>query len=661
MRAEPRNFDALHMLGVARLQSDDAAAAAELIEQAVRLQPSTAPAWRNLASARRALGQVAGAADALQQCVELTGGDAATLAALGELNLEAGRMQLARAAFAGVLATQPQDLGARVGLGICERELGQTAQAVQHFQTVLASDPGHLRAANNLGIAWLGQGQNQQALQQFDRVLVMAPTHAPAHNARALALWNLKRLHDAEAAYGRAIELEADYAEALTHRAALRTARGHHAGAKTDLQRSLALQPERADTHNGMGVLLAAQRQYAAAIDCYHQALRLQPGLVQAAINLGVAEAALDHLPQAMEAYDRAVAARAQCAPRETAMAYANRSALWMRMRRQSEAAADAQASLSFDSQQPYQAGNVFYLKQTLCDWTGREAAAKQLTDDALQGGSLATPFVMLAVTDDPAVQLQAARSFAAGLVVDLVAEVDPALQPRTAKPVAPDAVGDGTAALRPDHLRRIRVAFVSADLHEHATSHLIAGLIESLDKKRFESVALSYGPLNGDRYQQRLQRAFDRFVDIRDQSDAQAASTMRSLGIDIAIDLKGYTHNGRIGIFSHRAAPVQVSYLGFPGTSGLPQMDYLLADATTVPDDLTPHFSEQIVRLPDSYQCNDAARAISSRAFSRSELGLPQTGFVFCCFNNSYKITPEVFDIWMRLLSNVECSVLWL
>ncbi|MDQ2779981.1 MAG: tetratricopeptide repeat protein, partial [Pseudomonadota bacterium] len=585
LRTEPRNFDALHMLGVARLQSGDAADAARLIAQAVALQPRMALAWRNLASARRAAGQVAGAADALQHCVDLGSNDAVTLGALADLNLEAGRHSIARSIFARMIAAQPQDLDARIGLGICEREIGRTAQAAEHFEAVLAANPGHLKAANNLGINFLAQGDNEHALKQFDRVLVTAPTHAPAHNARGLALWNLKRLPEAEAAYGRAIELDAGYAQALTHRAALRTARGHHAGAAADLQRSLQLQPDRADTHHGMGVLLAAQRHTAAAVESFHEALRLRPDFIQAEINLGAAEAVLDHLPQAMQAYDRAVAAHGKCAPREAAMAYANRSALWLRLRRPAEAMTDAIASLTLDPQQPYQAGNAFYLKQMLCDWSDREAAVSRLIDDAARAGSLATPFVMLTVTDDPAAQLAAARAFVANLTADPALPKLPGNTPRT------------------EPMQRLRVAFVSADLHDHATAHLIAGLVENLDKQRFESTAVSYGPLNGDHYQQRLRRAFEHFVDIRTQSDEQAAATMRGMGIDIAIDLKGYTHDGRVGIFSNRAAPVQVSYLGYPGTTGLPQMDYVLADAVTVPPQLALHFSERVVRMPHSYQ----------------------------------------------------------
>jgi predicted O-linked N-acetylglucosamine transferase (SPINDLY family) len=188
-----------------------------------------------------------------------------------------------------------------------------------------------------------------------------------------------------------------------------------------------------------------------------------------------------------------------------------------------------------------------------------------------------------------------------------------------------------------------------------------MAELFESHDKERFELFAFSFGPDSQDEMRQRVSRAFDRFIDVRFMSDMEVARMARELEIDIAIDLKGYTQDARPGIFSYRCAPVQVNYLGYPGTMGAEYMDYLIADKVLIPAESQTHYTENIVYLPHSYQVNDTKRVISDRTFTKAELGLPETGFVFCCFNNSYKITPTTFDSWMRILKAVEGSVLWL
>ncbi|MBK9656187.1 MAG: hypothetical protein IPO66_12260 [Rhodanobacteraceae bacterium] len=208
---------------------------------------------------------------------------------------------------------------------------------------------------------------------------------------------------------------------------------------------------------------------------------------------------------------------------------------------------------------------------------------------------------------------------------------------------------------------QRIRVAYVSADFHSHATAALMAGLFELHDRERFEVFAISYGPDDGSPMRARLQRAFERFVDVREDSDEQIAQKMRALGIDIAIDLKGYTAQARPGIFARRAAPIQVNYLGFPGTLGASCIDYIIADAWVAPAAHADCFRERVVTLPGSYQVNDGRRRVAQTKPSRGQAGLPERAFVFCCFNNNYKISPSVFDVWMRLLRQRPGSVLWL
>jgi predicted O-linked N-acetylglucosamine transferase (SPINDLY family) len=208
---------------------------------------------------------------------------------------------------------------------------------------------------------------------------------------------------------------------------------------------------------------------------------------------------------------------------------------------------------------------------------------------------------------------------------------------------------------------KKIRIGYFSGDFHNHATMHLMAELFECHDKVFFELIAFSFGPDKQDQWRQRVFLCFDKFLDVRLKSDREISLLARKMEIDIAIDLKGYTRNCRPNIFAKGCAPIQVSYLGYPGTMAANYMDYLIADRTLIPDEKKHHYLEKIVYMPNSYQVNVSNRSISKTSLLRHELGLPSTGFVFCCFNNTYKITPSTFTGWMRILKAVEDSVLWL
>jgi predicted O-linked N-acetylglucosamine transferase (SPINDLY family) len=207
----------------------------------------------------------------------------------------------------------------------------------------------------------------------------------------------------------------------------------------------------------------------------------------------------------------------------------------------------------------------------------------------------------------------------------------------------------------------KIRLGYYSADFYNHATCILMAELFEKHDRSKFELFAFSFGPDIKDHMRTRVEAAFDQFIDVSTMSDKEIAEFSRMLGIDIAIDLKGSTKDHRFGIFSYRAAPVQVSYLGYPGTMGAEYIDYLIADKTLIPEESQKFYTEKIAYMPHSYQVNDRSRVISDSVFTKQEVGLPEEGFVFACFNSNYKITPDVFDVWVRILKSVEGSVLWL
>jgi predicted O-linked N-acetylglucosamine transferase (SPINDLY family) len=251
-----------------------------------------------------------------------------------------------------------------------------------------------------------------------------------------------------------------------------------------------------------------------------------------------------------------------------------------------------------------------------------------------------------------------------AALPFDILSVIgSPSLQRKAAEIFTRDKHPGTSSMSLPKRSRRdkIRIGYFSSDYFDHATCYLIAELFELHDRKKFEVFGFSFGPEKNDEMRTRVIAAMDQFLDVRSLSDFDVAQLCRSLDVDIAVDLKGFTQGSRTGIFAERAAPIQVNYLGFPGTKGSSYMDYLVADRTLIPESQQQHYSEKIVYLPDSYQVNDSRRSISDKAYTRAEEGLPEAGFVYCCFNNNYKITPGLFDVWMRILDRVEGSVLWL
>ena len=374
--------------------------------------------------------------------------------------------------------------------------------------------------------------------------------------------------------------------------------------------------------------------EFEAAEQLIGEALKLDPNSPELWSNRGTAQVAAKQPEAALASFTRAL----QLAP-DFLGAIANRAHVLFELQRYAEAIPDYEKLLARDPGHAYSAGNLIFCKLQCCDWPSFEQDCKTTLARLRAGQRVVPPVLSAALLDSPADQLISAQL------------------------VARDKFPPAPPLWRGDTYRheRIRVAYLSADFHAHATAVLMAGVFEHHDRAKFEAFAISFGRDDGSPLRARLKQGVERFVDVRGQSDMDIARLMRGLEIDIAIDLKGYTSDARPAVFSFRPAPVQVSYLGFPGTMGAPFMDYLIADPIVVPEAHKPFYSEQIVWLPDTYQANDRTREASDAPIDRASAGLPPSAFVFCCFNNSYKIQPPVFDVWMRLLKGVEGSVLWL
>ena len=484
-------------------------------------------------------------------------------------------------------------------LAVAQYKEGLTEAAIQSYQRCLALSPDSPEIHNNLGTALDQAGRLEEAVQCFQRALALDPSYVrPLVNlGKVLRLQG--RPSEAVLSLERALAFSPDNPPALTNLGFALADLGRWQDAVRSLRRAIELDPALAEAHHGLGRVLVNSGDAAAAVDSLQRALALNPALAEARLLLATSLLVLRRFPNALGAAEQV-----------SAKAPDNAEAL----------AVALNCSLN------------------MCDWRKVERILRR--SRALDPGTSHTPpFLLMAVSDDPEEHLQAARLRAATAAGDRIA-LTPA---------------------GPRKHERIRLAYVSGDFYTHATSFLLAELLELHDRSAFEVFGVSFGPNDQSPLRARLLSAFDQCLDARDRSDLEVATWLREHEIDIAVDLKGYTAHCRPGIFAHRPAPIQVSYLGYPGTMAAPFIDHLIADRFVIPEAEQPFYTEKIVYLPNCYQANDRRRRISRDTPTRSDMGLPTEGFVFCCFNNSWKVTAPVFDVWMRLLASLPGSVLWL
>lgn len=520
---------------------------------------------------------------------------------IGLAHHQRGQLEQAAQQYRATLAETPDHFVALNLLGVVALQRNDVASGIDLIQQAIAIKPDFSAAHLNLGNALRLLKRYENALSSYEQAIALEPDSADAISNRGVALSDLSRNEEALASYDRALALDSNHTQALVNHGNALTALGRHVEALVSHNRALQHSPDNPQVHNNRGVTLRHLLQPQESLFSFEQALTIDPCYLDALANRADILRALKRRKEALDAYIRL---------------------------------------LALQPDYPYAIGNKLEAQLHICDWTNLESTIRQVIEATHLKHPAATPSFFLAASDSAESQLKCAQNYSARHY-----------------PTATKAIWAGE---RYNH-ERIRIAYLSADFHNHATAYLMAELFELHDKTRFEVVAISFGPDTQSDMRKRLECALGTLVDVRSLSDEAVASLLRQHEIDIAVDLKGFTQGSRIGIFAHRAVPLQVSYLGYPGTSGAPYLDYILADARVTPEGHEHFYSEKIVRLPNSYQVNDSKRTITKHTPIRRTCKLPESGFVFCSFNNNYKITPPVFDIWMRLLHQVDGSVLWL
>ena len=546
-----------------------------------------------------------------------------------------GQLSQAQAIYRRLLEIDPRHAEALHLLGVIAYQTGDHQSAVDLIGQAIEVNPSQASYYSNRGLAHKELNQLDAAVANYDKAIDLKPDLAEAYSNRGVALKDLKQLNAAIANFDKAIALKPDYAEAYSNRGIALKDLNQLDGAVDNFDKAIALKPDLSEAFLNRGVALRNLKQLDAAIASYDKAIALCPDYADAYSNRGVALKDLNHLDAAVASYDKAIALNPNLAE-----AYANRGAVLQDLKQLVAAINSYDKAIGLKPDFDYLFGMRLHLKMHLCDWQDFERNVSELSLKIQRGVKASSCFDVLALPIGLSEQRKSAEIW----------NSDKNPHNQSLGPIL-------KCARKP----KIRIGYYSADFYNHATTYLIAELLERHDKSKFELIAFSFGPDKKDEMRSRVFKAFDQFIDVVAKSDKSVAQLSRELGIDIAVDLKGLTHGTRLGIFSYNAAPIQVSYLGYPGTLGADYIDYLIADKILIPQESQKEYSEKIVYLPNSYQVNDRQKVIASTQFTKQELGLPQEDFVYCCFNNNYKITPDVFDSWVRILKAVDASVLWL
>ncbi len=587
-------------LGLLLQQQGRPAEAIAAHRHAIKLNPNYAEACLALGNALKQQGNLDEAMEAYRSATRSRSGYAEAHNNIGVLLQMQGQLDQAASAYGKAVALRPAYAEAQFNLGVVLHQMNELDDAEAAYRRVISLNPGIAVVHNNLGTVLNDKGLLDQALAAFESALKLRTDYAEASYNRGTVLQRQAKLEEALAAYGRAIELRRDYADAINNGGIVLQELGR-TGEAIDLHRRLiGLMPAHAGAYNNLGTALLAEGRHDEALAAFERALAERPDFPEAFYNLGNARRELGDLTGAIAAYREALRVRPDYA--------------------------DAFSQL-------------MYHRALACEWDDYEADQEKLVD-MVRRGVRVPPFYLLPTRASASDQLFCAHRW-----------IKPIKPPREAVFRHGASVASG----------RIRLGYLSGDFHQHATAQLMAELFECHNRDSFEVFAYSYGPDDHSPMRARLDSAFDRFVDIRVLSHRMAADLIHADKVDILVDLKGYTYHARPAISAYRPAPVQVNYLGYPATMGADFIDYIIVDPFVVPGSQRPFFSERLVHLPGSYQVNDRRRTVAKACALRQDHGLPAEGLVLCSFNNSYKISPVFFDIWMRLLRSVPGSVLWL
>ena len=633
LNKNPRHVGALNLLGILLMSLQKFEEAERYFQRALAENPGSEITLYNYGLVLKVLGRTAEALERLTQALAINDTVADTWNNRGTVLKDLGRHQEACADFDRAIALMPTHAAAFCNKGNALSELGSLEDSLHAYDRALALEP-------RMAEAWVGRGavlrlldRSEEAITAYERACALNPSLAGAWIDLGHQLIANNRSADAGAAFDRALALNSGLAEAWLGRGHVHFWNQSYDEAAAAYDKALALKPMLPEAWVARGSIHHAYRRYAEALADIDKALMLNDKFAVPWHWRGIVLGDLGRLEEAAVAVDRALALKANFAE-----AWVSRGNIAFTAGRHRDAFEAYDKAFALNPFLRDVEGHRIYAKLRLCDWTNLDAEAAHLFATIAAKKAVNHPMPLLLLGASAVDQLACARQN---------------FENRLKFP----AICGGSYSHD-----RIRVAYLSSDYRVHAIAYLISEVLELHDRTKFEVVGISFGPDDGSDMRARIVKSFDQFHDIRNQSDRDAAELIRRLEIDIAVDLNNYSEMARPGILAHRPAPIQASYLGVPSTMGADFIDYAIVDKFVVSDDQQKYWTEKFVYMPDSYLVHDtrSKREMPALPPTRTQAGLPDKAFVFCCFNNPFKITPPIFQTWMRLLKAVEGSVAW-
>ena len=635
LRADPTHYDAMYLLGFAQLQAGYLDDAERTLLSAMGLRPKCPDPALARGIALQRLGRHGDALPCYDAALALKPDHHEGWHNRAVALIMLQRYDEACADLDKALALKPDYADALEHRGLALSMLGHYPDAAEAFDAALRHGNKSAELLKRRADAYLHLDRLNEALADYDGAVALAGQNADAWHNRGVALSRLKRSDEALSSYERALAFRPEFAEAWNNRGSALLELKRLSEALASYERVLRLRGNWAEAWKNHGVVLLSLQRYPDALADFEQALALKPDFAEVCEQQGNAFSRIQRYEDALLSYERALALNP-----ESIEALAGLANTLANLGRFEDSAERCRTLLERAPEYPYAKGLLMHCRLHSCDWRGFEEARAEIALDLEAGKRVIPPFGNIAISVSAEDQLRCSEIRVADIC-----------------PPAAEPLWRGECYRH----ERVQIAYLSADIRIHAVAFLVAGVLEQHDRAKFEITGVSLGPDDKSDIRARIVRAFDRFIDARGLGDAEIAKQLHELEIDIAVDLTGFTQASRPGILSHRFAPMQVNYLGYPGTLGAPYVDYIIADRTVIPESDRTFYREKVVYLPHAYQCNDNKRLVSGRVPSRREVHLPEDGFVFCCFNNNYKILPETYDVWMRVLKRVPQSVLWL
>ena len=513
---------------------------------------------------------------------------------------------------------------------------GQLNEAKKLCIEILKEDSKNFDVLYLLAVINFRANNFEESKNLIEKAINVRPNSFEIHNFFGFVLLNLKKFELALKSWDKAIKLNPNFAEGYNNRGNISFMLGNLGDALISYEKAIDIKPSYADAHNNKGNVLIKLNKKNDAIESYQKAIKINPNYAQAYKNLGSAFREINDIDNAIESYQKAIKINPNYSE-----AFLDLGNIFREKGKNILALNNYEKSLALKPNFDFLLGTIIHVKLKMCQWDTFEKNLIEVEEKALNKKKISQPWVFLTFNDSPNLQKNISEVWSNREVFLLKKKL-------------------GTVNQKLGN-KKIRIGYYSADFYDHATSQLMANLFELHDKSKFEIFGFNFGTEKNDEMYKRVSKSFYKFFNLGNKTDIEIVELSREYKIDIAVDLKGYTQSNRFKIFIQRCAPIQVNYLGYPGTMGAECIDYIIADKILIPKANQQHYSEKIIYLPNSYQVNDSKKKISEKIFSKEEVNLPKNSFVFCSFNACFKILPKTFDIWMRILKSVDNSVLWL